>query len=348
MAESTNRQWLIERRPEHFPQDQVGEANFRWSKSSVPSPAEGQALVRNLWLSFDPTQLFMVVAPPESGGIPIGSVMRGLAVSQVVESRHPDFQPGELIHGYSGWEDYSLTEGHGYFESTKVPSGVSPNLALGTLGVTGMVAYFGMLEIGKPTKGETCVVSAAAGGVGSIAAQIAKIQGLRVIGIAGGQAKCDWLTNDVGLDGAIDHRSEDVAARLDQLCPEGIDIYFDNVGGPMLDQALARLRRNGRIIVCGGTARYGVDPDPAGPSNYLQLCMMNGRMEGLLGRDYVARFPEAVTALRGWLDSGMIQSKEDVVVGLENAPKAFARLYSGANVGKQLLKIADLPVARRV
>lgn len=302
-------------------------------------------LVRNLWLSFDPTQIlamsYFSEGDAETHGIPMGGVMQGLAVSQVIESRHPEFRPGDLVHGYSGWEDYSLTDGHGYFATTKVPPGTSPNLALGTLGVTGMAAYFGVMEIGKPQRGETFVVSGAAGGVGSIAGQIAKIHGLRVIGIAGGKEKCDWLVGEGGFDGAIDHHAENVGARLDDLCPGGIDIYFDNVGGALLDDALARLRQRGRVVLCGGTSRYAATVGPPGPSNYLQLVMINGRMEGLLARDYAPRFPDAAAIVTGWIRSGRLKSKEDVVVGLEHAPTTLARLFTGANIGKQLLKIAD-------
>lgn len=340
MNTTENRRWLVAASPD----DGVGEHNFRWEVSSVLSPGEGQALVRNLWFSLDPTQVLNMAKPLEAGGMPIGSVMRGLAVSEVLESRHPSFRPGDVLHGMSGWEDYSLIDGHGYFETTKVPPGVSPNLALGTLGVTGMVAYFGMVEIGRPREGETCVVSAAAGGVGSIAVQIGKILGLRVIGIAGGREKCAWLLDEAHVDGAIDHRSEDVGTRLDELCPEGIDIFFDNVGGPVLDLALARLRSKGRVVLCGVTSWYLEKVPPPGPSDYTPLIMRNGRMEGLLGRDYADRFPEAVAALRGWVDSGQLKSKEDVVVGLQNAPKALARLFARTNVGKQLLKIADTSV----
>jgi NADPH-dependent curcumin reductase CurA len=340
-----NRQWLLAQRPEALPEGLVGEEHFRWAESPIPRPAEGQFLVRNLWCSFDPTQWFLMTyfdpSNIESPGIPIGGPMRGLTVSQVVESRHPNFQPGDIVHGYSGWEDYSLTEGHGYFETTKVPPGVAPHLAIGTLGVTGMAAYFGVVEVGRPQPGETFVVSAAAGGVGSVAGQIAKILGARVIGIAGGKEKCAWLTGEGGFDAAIDHRTEDVGARLSALCPEGIDIYFDNVGGPILDLAIERLRSHGRVVLCGGTSRYGQKVIPRGLDNYLQLVMVNGRMEGLLARDYAPRFPEAAAAMLPWLRSGRLKSKEDVVIGLENAPKTFARLYTGANLGKQLLKIAD-------
>jgi len=345
MPSGINRQWSLARRPDELPEGSIGDHNFRWDESPIPSPAAGQMLLRNLWFSFDPTQWFLMAyydeTNRESPGIPIGGVMRGLAVSQVIESRMPAFRPGDLVHGYSGWEDYSVSDGHGYFETTKVPTGVAPNVALGTLGVTGMAAYFGVVEVGKPQRGETFVVSAAAGGVGSIAGQIAKILGLRVIGIAGGKAKCAWLTEEAGFDGAIDHHTEDVGARLSALCPEGIDIYFDNVGGPILDQVLDRLRSHGRIVLCGGTARYGQKVLPPGPSNYLALVMVNGRMEGLLARDYAARFPEGAAALLPWLRSGQLKSKEDVVVGLENAPKTLGRLYTGASFGKQLLKVAE-------
>jgi len=345
MIAGTNRQWLLAKRPEGLPADPVGEHNFRWAVSPIPTPAEGQVLVRNLWLSFDPTQLLAMsaydAANTESPGIPIGGVMHGLAVAEVVESRHPGFHPGDLVHGFFGWEDYTVTDGHGFLEMAKVAPGISPNLAAGTFGVTGMAAYFGVMEIGRPRPGETFVVSAAAGGVGSIASQIAKIQGARVIGIAGGREKCLWLVNELGLDGAIDHRSEDVGARLSALCPDGIDIFFDNSGGAVLDEALARLRSHGRVVLCGATAHYGRTAPPPGPSNYLALVMVNGRMEGLLARDYAPRFPEAVAVMSEWLRSGQLKSKEDVAVGLENAPNCLARLYAAANVGKQLLKIAD-------
>jgi NADPH-dependent curcumin reductase len=342
MPEQRNRQWLFAKRAEGPP----GPENFEWAESSVPSPKEGQMLVRNLWLSMEPTQLLGMLATPESGGYVPGEPMRGLAASQVLESRIPAFHPGDLVYGFSGWEDYSAVDGKGYWDTTKVPPGVPPNLAVGTLGITGIVAYFGVTEIAKPHPGETFVVSAAAGGVGSVATQIAKILGLRVIGIAGGKEKCEWLRDVAHVDGTIDHRTEDVAARLDALCPNGIDIYFDNVGEAVLGLVLERLRTRGRIVLCGVTARYLPTAPAPIPLNYTQLIMVNGRMEGLLGRDYLDRFPEAISALRAWIDAGKLRSKEDVVVGLENAPAALARLYSGANIGKQLLKIADTPTGR--
>jgi NADPH-dependent curcumin reductase CurA len=343
MTARINRQWLLAKRPE----GKAEEAEFRWVESPIPSLADGHALIRNLWISFHPTALLAISAAEAEGGTPIGGVMQGDLASQVIESRLPGFEPGDLVQGFAGWEDYSTIDGTGFIPTRKFSSDISPDLALGTLGVTGMVAYFGVLDVGRPRAGETFVISAAAGGVGSVAAQIAKIQGLRVIGIAGGKEKCDWLRNEAGLDGVIDHRSEDVGKRLDELCPKGIDIYFDNVGGAILDEALIRLRQHGRVVLCGATSRYGRVPQPPGPQNYLALVMINGRMEGVLAKDYLPRFPEAVAAMRGWLRSGQLKSKDDVVVGLENAPAAFARNFTGANIGKQLLKIADPPLPLR-
>jgi len=340
MPTGINRRWLLAKRPE----GRVDETNFRWEEGPIPSPAEGQAVVRNLWISLHPTALLAMAASESEGGIPIGGVAQGDLASQVIESRLPGFEPGDLVVSFAGWEDYSAIDGRGFIPARKFSPDIPPNLAVGTLGVTGMAAYFGVLEVGRPRAGETFVISAAAGGVGSVAAQIAKIQGLRVIGIAGGREKCDWLMHEAGLDGVIDHRSEDVGKRLDELCPKGIDIFFDNVGGAILDEALARLRQNGRVVLCGGTSRYGAATSPPGPQNYLNLVMVNGRMEGLLAKDYLPRFPEAVAAMRAWLRSGQLKSKEDIVEGLENAPVAFARNFTGANLGKQLLKIADPPL----
>jgi len=313
----------------------------------MPRPGPGQALVRNLWFSFDPTQVLQMGAPRGQGGVPIGHVMKSFGtVSEVVESDLPAFRPGDLVRGESGWEDFSVIDGTGFIPTHPVPEGVPPNLALGTLGVTGMVAYFGMVEIGRPRAGETCLVSAAAGGVGSIAVQVARILGARTIGITGGASKSGWLRDVLRLDGVIDHRSEDVAARLTELCPDGVDVYFDNVGGPVLDLALERLRPQGRIVLCGITSWYLAKETPPGPSGYGALIMKNGRMEGLLGRDYVARFPEATKVMLGWLRDGRLHSEEDVAEGLENAPRSLARMFAGENRGKQLLHLAD-PTPRR-
>jgi len=343
MPNRVNRRWLVAKRFD----GKLTEANFRWTESPVPPLGEGQFLVRNLWLSFDPTQILMLgrgdPVEPQDGGIPLGDVMSCIAVSEVLESRHPGFRPGEIVHGHMAWEDYTVTDGQGFTPTYRVPEGVPPNWALGALGLTGLVAYFGVHEIARPKPGETFVISGAAGGVGSIASQLAKIHGLRVVGIAGSPAKCDWLAREAKVDGVIDYHREDVGKRLAELCPDGIDIFFDNDGGPTLDIALDRLRPGGRVVLCGATSRYAAEPRPPGPQNYLALVMVNGRMEGLLGRDYIDRRSEALDALLPLLRSGRLTSKEDVLLGLREAPKGLARLYSGDNVGKQLLQMDSPP-----
>ncbi len=341
MGARTNRRWVIASRPTG---DIVPE-NFRWVEEPAPTPGEGQFLVHNLWFSFDPTQRYMLgwgnLPDSESGGIPIGDVMSTIAVGEVVESRHPGFQPGDLVHGHMGWEDYTVTDGQAFTPTFRIPKGAPPNWALGALGITGIVAYFGVYETARARPGETFVLSSAAGGVGSLAAQYAKGLGLRVIGITGSAAKCRWLTEEAGIDAAINYRTEDVGKRLTELSPDGIDIYFDNDGGSVLDLMLERLRPNGRVVLCGATPRYRANPPPAGPSNYLALVMVNGRMEGLLGRDFIPRYDEMVRVVLPMLQSGRLKSKEDVLVGLRNAPAAMIRQFRGENLGKQLLRLDD-------
>ncbi|HXY46345.1 MAG TPA: NADP-dependent oxidoreductase [Thermoplasmata archaeon] len=343
MSGRVNRRWLVAKRFD----GQLTEANFRWVESPAPAPGEGQFLVHNLWLSFDPTQIFMLgrsdAVEPNDSGIPLGEVMNCIAVSEVLESRHPGFAPGDIVHGHTAWEDYTVTDGQSFTPTYRVPEGVPANWAVGVLGLTGLVAYFGVHEIARPKPDETLVISGAAGGVGSIASQLAKIYGLRVIGIAGSPAKCEWLLHEAGVDGVINYRTEDVGKRLTELCPDGIDIFFDNDGGPTLDIALDRLRAGGRVVLCGATSRYAAKPQPPGPVNYLALVMVNGRMEGLLGRDYIPRRAEAVDAMLPLLRSGRLKSKEDVLVGLREAPRGLARLYSGDNIGKQLLRMDPAP-----
>jgi NADPH-dependent curcumin reductase len=337
LATGVNRQWLVAARPD----GKVRAEDFRWAESDLPKVRPGTALVRNLWFDIYPTQVLAIMPPETEGGVPIGQPMPGLALSQVVESDLPKFRPGDLVWGGAGWEDYSVIDGQGFFETVKVPADVPPNLAVGTLGVTGMVAYFGVVGVGHPQRGETFVINAAAGGVGSIASQIARIRGARVVAIAGGKAKCDWLRDEAKVAATIDHRTENVTERLDALCPDGIDVFFDNVGGPQLDAALTRIRDHGRIVLCGITSWYLAKERPPGPSHYANLIMKNARMEGLLGRDYAPRFAEAAPVMQEWMRSGQLKSKEDIAMGLESAPRQLVRLFEGENVGKLLVKVAD-------
>ncbi len=337
MAEEKNRQWILNARPTGM----LTGAEFRWNEAPIPQPADGQVLVRNLWLSFDPTQRNWMVRDSYVPKIPLGEVMRAFAVGQVIQSRHPDFRPGDLVQGGFGWQDYVAADGRIFGGLRKVPPGVPANVALSLFGITGLTAYFGMTDIGQIKAGETVVVSGAAGSTGSVAGQIAKIKGCRVIGTAGGKEKCDWLVKVAGFDGAIDYKSEDIGVRLSALCPNGIDVFFDNVGGTVLNEVLARINLKARIVLCGAISRYNDAVLPPGPSNYFNLTPKRARMEGFIILDYAPRFPEAIEALGRWQREGRLVQKEDVAVGLENAPRTLMRLFTGENFGKQLLKIAN-------
>jgi NADPH-dependent curcumin reductase CurA len=340
---TVNRQWRLARRPRGM----VEEGDFRWAEEAVPSVGEGQFLVRNLFLSVDPTQRGWMSRDTYLPAIAMGEVVRSLGVGQVVGSRHEAFRPGDLVSGHVGWQDYILTDGGGPLPLVKLPSGVDIPLAMSVLGLTGITAYFGLLDVGRPRAGETVVVSGAAGATGSVAGQIAKIQGCRVVGIAGGPEKCAWLTDTAGFDAAVDYKAERVARRLGELCPDGIDIFFDNVGGDVLDAALANLAMRGRVVICGAISGYNEKTPPPGPSNYLSLLVRRGRMEGFIVLDYMDRAGEAVAALSRWVEEGKIQHQEDIQEGLENAPQTLLRLFEGKNRGKQLLKIADPPLPTR-
>src|SRR6202020_2765850 len=241
--------------------------------------------------------------------------------------------------GLTGWQDYIAMKPKG--QLSKLPHGTPLELAMSDLGLTGITAYFGLLDVGRPVSGETIVVSGAAGATGSVVGQIAKIKGCRVVGLAGGAEKCRWLTDEAHFDAAIDYKSENVPARLKELCPKGVDIFFDNVGGAILDAALARLAMRGRVVLCGGIANYNATEPAPGPKNYMNLVRQRGRMEGFIVLDYFPRAAEAIGALAGWVQSGKIKTKVDVQDGLENAPETLRRLFDGRNDDKQLLRIAE-------
>ena len=309
-----NRQWLLARRPDGA----IKDSDFKLVETDVPTPGEGEVLVRNLMLSCDPTQRGWIAFDTYLPAVKIGEVVRSLGAGRIVASNHPDFAVGDLVSGLVGWQDYVVMNPKG--QLNKLPPGAPLELAMSALGMTGITAYFGLLDVGRPVAGETVVVSGAAGATGSVVGQIAKIKGCRAIGVAGGPEKCRWLTDEAGFDGAIDYKSDNVAARLKELCPKGIDIFFDNVGGDVLDAALARLAMRGRVVLCGGIANYNATEPPPGPKNYLNLVTKRGRMEGFLVLDYMARAGEAIAALAGWVQAGKIKHKVDVQHGLENAP----------------------------
>jgi NADPH-dependent curcumin reductase CurA len=340
MSEERNRQWLLAARPVGM----VKESDFAYRETAVPEAPEGGFLARNLYLAFDPAMRGWIEDRPSYlPPVGIGEVMRGNTVAQVVASQHPDFSAGEFVRGFLGWQDYAAL-GSGPSLVSRLPKGASLTNALGVLGTTGVTAYFGMLDVGRPRSGETVVVSTAAGATGSVAAQIAKLEDCRVIGIAGGPEKCAWLTREAGLDAAIDYKSEDVARRLGELCPDGIDVYFDNVGGGILEAVLDRLAPRARVVLCGAISRYNEETPSAGPRNYYNLAIQRGRMEGFNVIDYLPRADEAAARLSAWVAEGKLAFREDVQAGLENAPRTLLRLFSGQNFGRQLLKIADPPI----
>lgn len=331
-----NRQWRLAERPTGA----LEARHFRFTEEPVAELAEGEILVRNVYLSCDPTQRGWLSRDTYLPAVPIGDVVRANAAGRVVRSRSAAFAEGDLVTGLFGWQDYAVVRA-GPGSPTKLSPDVPLELQMSALGATGLTAYFGLLDVGRPQAGETVVVSGAAGATGSIAGQIARIKGCRAVGIAGGKDKCDWLTREARFDETIDYKNDDVPAKLRATCPKGIDVYFDNVGGDLLDHALARLALRGRIVLCGGIASYNDSEPRPGPKNYLNLIVKRGRMEGFLILDYLPRAPEAVKELFQWVKEGKLVDRVDVSEGLETAPDALNRLFSGKNQGKQLVRVSS-------
>ncbi len=344
---NVNRQWLLRQRPE----GPVSESDFEFREAPLAPLAEDEARVRVLWLSFDPAQRgWLNDVPGYVPPVQIGEAMRAGAVGQVVESRRADFAPGDFVQGTMSWQDYvtlpaSAPAGlDSVYPIRKVDAAVPLSQHLGVLGLTGLTAYIGMTDVGRVSAGETVVVSGAAGATGSVAGQIAKLRGARVIGIAGGPDKCRWLVERCGFDAAIDYRHERVGRRLRELAPQGFDLCFDNVGGETLDAMLLNLALRGRVVICGGiSGGYGTTLPP-GPKYYMQLVVKSARMEGFLVLHYRDRYADALSELRGWVEAGRLAIAEDIVVGLEHAPATLRRLFEGRNLGKQLLRVADAPL----
>ena len=334
-----NRQWVLAKRPSGL----VTRDNFTFTENSVPVPSDGEVLVRNLFLSFDPTQRGWMedkesYLPP----VGIGEPMRAGSVGQVAETHHPDFAVGDLVQTTGGWQDFLVVApGQGPMGLSKLPAGVSPEMMLSVLGITGLTAYFGLLEIGNPKPGETVLVSGAAGATGSVAGQIARIKGCKVVGIAGGAEKCAWLKSEVGFDDVIDYKNEDVNARISAACPNKLDVFFDNVGGDILQAALNHINLRARVVLCGGISGYNATEPVPGPANLMNLVTTRSRMEGFIILDYLPRAASAVQELLGWVATGEIKYEIDLQEGFDNIPDTLQRLFTGQNRGKQLLKIAD-------
>lgn len=332
-----NKKWTLRSRPETT----VNEDHFHFETESVRDIVAGEFLVKNQYLSFEPAQRGWLndvrsYVPP----VAIGEVMRSMAVGEIVASRHSEYNVGDRVQGGFGWQQYAVSDGTGLFPVSKIPAGMPISYPLHIYGLTGLTAYFGLLDIGKPKAGDTVVISGAAGATGSTVGQLAKLMGCRVIGIAGGQAKCQWLMDELGYDAVIDYKSESVDERLQALCNNSIDIFFDNVGGEILDAALVNMANHARIVLCGGIASgYQTNALPPGPKNYMQLVIRRSHMEGFIVLDHVDRYPQAIAQLQQWVEEEKILVKEHVLAGIEQCPTALAGLFSGQNFGKQLVKI---------
>jgi NADPH-dependent curcumin reductase CurA len=348
---TVNRQWLLKRRPEAA----ISADDFEFREVPLEPLSDGEARLRVLWLSFDPAQRGWInESPGYVAAVAIGAPMRAGAIAQVVESRHAELKVGDLVQGTFGWQDYVTLPANPPAEFAAIypvrrirPQGPMTH-ELGVYGITGLTAYFGMLDLGEPGAGDTVVVSGAAGATGSVAGQIAKLKGARVIGIAGGPAKCRFLTERCGFDAAIDYRNEKISKRLKELAPDGIDVFYDNVGGEALDAALVNLAKHARVVLCGGiSSGYGTSLPP-GPKFYMQLVIRSATMRGFLVLDFKERFPQAIRDLSQWVAAGRIHVAEDIVEGFERAPATLRRLFEGGNLGKQLLKVADPPLPVRL
>lgn len=335
-----NHQVRLARRPVGLP------TREEWSFTTEPvsDPAEGGVLVKTLALSLDPAMRgWMNEGKSYIPPVGIGEVMRAGGIARVIASRHPGFAVGDMVSAVTGVQEYaSFAEADMKRAALfKIDTRLgTPGQWLNVLGMPGMTAYFGLLDVGQPRPGDTVVVSGAAGAVGQTVGQLARIKGCRVVGIAGGRAKCDFVVNELGFDACIDYKAGEVKAGLKQHCPKGVDVYFDNVGGDILDDVLARLARGARIVICGAISQYNNTTPVQGPKNYLSLLVHRARMEGMVVFDYADRFPQAVTELAGYLKDGRLKSKEDVVEGLENFPDALVKLFTGANFGKLILQVS--------
>ncbi|MGA2591967.1 MAG: NADP-dependent oxidoreductase [Bryobacteraceae bacterium] len=330
-----NRQFKLIKRPVGM----VQRSDFELSTSPAGEPGPGQVLVKVLYLSLDPAMRgWMNEGKSYIPPVGLGAVMRAGGIGRVVASNDPSLSVGDTVVGMTGVQDYAIANAK---EMTKVDPRLAPlPRFLGALGMPGLTAYFGLLDIGQPKEGETVVVSAAAGAVGAVTGQIAKIKGCRVVGLAGGPDKCRYVVDELGYDAAIDYKSEDVRAALARHCPKGIDIYFDNVGGDILDIALSLLAHRARVIICGAISQYNNREAIQGPRNYLSLLINHALMEGFVVFDYAARYPEGMQALAGWAMSGKLKAREDIVDGLETFPDTLQKLFRGENFGKLVIRVA--------
>ncbi len=334
--DAVNHQVRLAARPIGLPQP----SDWSYTEEPVAEPGNGEVLVKVRYLSLDPAMRGWMnegrsYIPP----VAIGEVMRAFAAGEVIASNDPDHVPGEHVAGLLGVQEYAVANAKSVF---KVDTDIAPlPVYLGALGMPGVTAYFGLLDVGRPEAGNTVVVSGAAGAVGGLVGQIAKLKGCRVVGIAGGAQKCRYVVEELGFDAAIDYKAEELGAALGEHCPHGIDVYFDNVGGEILDAALAHLARFARVVLCGAISQYNATGVTKGPSNYMALLVNHASMTGFVMSDYLDRYNEAVRQLAAWLTAGELIALEDVAVGLENFPDTLLRLFRGQNLGKLVLEVGS-------
>jgi NADPH-dependent curcumin reductase CurA len=335
MKPSTNRQVRLKARPNGIPQAE----HFELAEATVPELAQGQFLVRNEFLSVEPAMRGWVSAVANySTPVGIGEVMRAFAAGKVVASRHPGYAEGEAVMGMFGWQEYAVSDG-GMVTRKVRETDLPLSLSLGILGLNGITAYFGLLDLGLPRPGDTVVVSTAAGAVGSAVGQIAKLMGCRTVGLTGGPAKVKLCRDEFSYDAAIDYKAGDIANALAVACPHGVDVYFDNTAGPISDAVLPQLAVGARVVTCGTASVASWDPPPVGPRVERHILVKRARVSGLLVFDFQHRYEEAVTRLADWVRSGALRYREDIVDGIERAPASIAELYRGENMGKRLIRL---------
>jgi NADPH-dependent curcumin reductase CurA len=332
----SNRQVRLKARPTGIPQAE----HFEIVEAAAPALRDGQILVRNLYLSVEPAMRGWVNAAANySEPVAIGAVMRSLAAGRVEQSKHPDYRVGDRVCGWFGWQDYAAVE-VAQVQRKFAHADLPLTTSLGVLGLNGVTAYFGLLEVGQPKPNDTVVVSTAAGSVGSCVGQIAKLKGCRTVGIAGGAQKTALCTDLFGYDAAIDYKGADLDAALAEHCPAGVDVYFDNTAGAISDAVMKHLRLHARVVICGTASIANWDPLPTGPRVERQLLIKRARVQGFVVLDYLARYDEALTELAAWVRAGEIRYREDILEGIEQAPDSIAGLYRGENLGKRLIRIA--------
>lgn len=321
------------------PVGEIKPNDFNLVDAPMPEIGDDEVLVESRYLAVEPAMKgWMEARVDYTAPIEIGDVMRGWGTGVVVESNNPKYPVGTAVSAMLGWQRYVASDGKNV-PLSRVPEGMPLSVALNVLGITGLTAWFGMLEIGVPQAGETVLVSGAAGATGSVAGQLARIRGARVIGIAGSKEKCDWLTEELGFDGAIDYKAGATAAQVKELCPDGVHVYYDNVGGEILDIALANLAQGARVVLCGGISRYNETGHLAGPVNYFNLIYRSARMEGFIVGRYAQRFGEAAADLASHYKSGELRSRETVLQGFDQLPQALMNLFTGDNIGKQMVEV---------